>query len=207
MGGIKSTLAALFTATGMVLGCASGASAVTYNTLASFNAAVDGTFAITGTDINNVPVNANLIGFFGACGFLGDSNFCDANDGQGPYAANSSPEATQAFINANATFADITLVDKNDNPPNITTTGGVDVTFTTVPYALWVLKADNFLITLLFDQAITSLGFSGLAAGLSHIDFGVPGAVPLPPAVLLFGTALVAMGVVRRRRSKQLAAV
>jgi hypothetical protein len=72
--------------------------------------------------------------------------------------------------------------------------------------AVWGIHYDNHFLGLLFDIAVNSITIAGLAFGISNVfAFNITGTeVPLPPAVILFGTALAGMGFLARRRKKGL---
>jgi hypothetical protein len=177
----KTLSLALVSAAGVLLGVASSANGAIYHSLADYNAG-------EGTSISISGAGGTIIDFLGA-----------TNTGTSDTPP-SSLDATETFINANTTPS--WNVDLTFQSPDI----GGDVksdTITDVASLVWVLKFDAAMIAVLFDTAVSSLTFSGLPAGLSHYDLG--GVVPLPPAVLLFGTALVGMGLLGRRRKKALA--
>ena len=169
---------ALFATLGLTVFSSTGKATV-YNSLTDWNAATP-----TADFSVNAP-GATLSGFLGACPFTGNGN-CVATLGDPvPVAASSSTQDTENFINANTLPSwNVDLIDsaKQDGA------GQLSGTLTSqTAYSVWVLKADNFLIALLFDTAVTSINFSGLRNGLSHLELGN---APLPPALLLFGSVL-----------------
>jgi hypothetical protein len=185
----KTLSLALVSAAVVLLGAASSANAVVcdgtncYYSLSAFNAALT---AATGKTVS-ISISTPYDSFLGAYPVP---------------PPNSSPDDTETFINTYTTPSwnvDLTF-QSGDDPLGADTKSG---TITDVASQVWVLKFDSALIALLFNTAVSSLTFSGLHAGLSHYDLG--SVVPLPPAVILFGTALVGMGLLGRRRKKALA--
>ena len=67
-------------------------------------------------------------------------------------------------------------------------------------FGIWY---DNKFLALLYSSPISAFTIDGLPNKVSDIFAYSVNPVPLPPAVLLFGTALVGMGVLGRRRHKR----
>jgi hypothetical protein len=172
--------------------------AATYHSLAAWNAAtptVD--FSVTAT-IPNVGFD-----FFGACPFSGGG--CVATGGAPtPLASSSNTQDTENFINTYTVPSwNVDLIEAAKRADEWGDDFKAGTITSAIAYAVWVLKADNFIIALLFDQPITSLTFAGLRNGLSHLELGnMLSPVPLPPALLLFGSALFGFGYLARRRRR-----
>jgi len=207
---------------------ATGAKAELFYSLDDWNTAADaagnGPFTFEGGVIQ---------AFFGACSATG--NPCFATDGGGNTddpgfgTAQSQSEITALLEGLGVENPDpndpleVTLDTRLDGDSNFSGACTADAGSTLADlkagsctsdeaYRLWVFKADNWLIAVLFETATDMVTFGGFNAGLSHLDLGDAGGdtwtrrggdpVPLPPAVLLFGTALAGMGFLGRRRRK-----
>jgi hypothetical protein len=83
-----------------------------------------------------------------------------------------------------------------------TTCSGGDGTYSGAAASVFGIHFDNKFLVLLYPSAITSFAIAGLSNGVSNIYAWGTSAVPLPPALLLFGTALAGMGILGRRRKK-----
>jgi hypothetical protein len=72
-------------------------------------------------------------------------------------------------------------------------------------YSIWAVHGDSWYLAFLFASAITQFAINNLPNAISGVFAFNPGTsvVPLPPALILFGTALAGLGVLGRRRKKK----
>lgn len=166
--------------------------AVVYTSLSSWNAATSSAdFAISS------PSGVGFE-FMGVCPFQENGNCHSTGDTTGPFASNANVLTTQDFINANTNPSwEVALVAGARQEIAGDVKSGTLVSANA--YDVWVLKFDNALIALLFDTPVTSITFSGLRNGLSHLDLGSAVVVPLPAAFPLLAMALGFLGFFRLR--------
>ena len=126
------------------------------------------------------------------------SNASPPDIGQG----GSGPNATALDV---STLLGVTVTEVGRNEP-LTGSAG---TYSGVLANLYAIHFGNNELVLLFS-GITSFAISGLTGtgeGLSNIVALSLTAVPVPPALLLFGTALAGMGFLGRRRNRKSASL
>lgn len=83
-------------------------------------------------------------------------------------------------------------------------TSFLELVFGTTAYEFIAIHYDNQYLVLLYDDAVNYFKIMGLNAGVSGVLGFNASVVPLPPAAILFGTALIGMTVLRRRRARNL---
>lgn len=179
----RSACVALALALGMLAGAISSASADIYSTA-------------LGNTLSNVPGMTNVTvtaytQFIASCPTVGGA--CSGTTATGPSNMNTSTQATWLTNNANwGTITTGTLLVGNQNTTSYTYTGST-------AYDVYTVHGDSWYLAFLFSSPITSFSISGLPNNISGI-YGFN--APIPPAALLFGTALVGMAMLGRRRRK-----
>jgi hypothetical protein len=119
----------------------------------------------------------------------------------------SSPTIEAQWLTDNAGWGTVTAVGSFTTPDGVSGSAG-DVVDLGALYSIVALKQDDYFLAFLYPSGISSFALlaplTGQFSGWSHIAGFNP--VPIPPALLLFGTALAGLGFLGRRR-KQGAAV
>jgi hypothetical protein len=132
--------------------------------------------------------------FIASCPTTG--NGCTGTLGEGSTGPTNFSSDTQiAWLGTNTdwnvTGAAVTQVasyPNGDGPTSLTVTGDAS--------SIWVVHGDSWYLAFLFANPISSFTIAGLPNAISFIS----AVTPLPPALILFGTALVGTVLLGRRR-------
>lgn len=89
-----------------------------------------------------------------------------------------------------------------------TGSGGGTFSLSSLGASIWGIHWDNHFLALVLTSATSSLTIAGLPQAISgvyafNLESLAPSPVPLPPAVLLFGSGLVGLILLYRRRKKR----
>jgi hypothetical protein len=182
---MKSLCGALLCAVGLVVGVTSNASATIFYSLASMPGALPAT-----------TVSPAYDQFVGSCSTSGGN--CQGNTtGTGP--DNLSLATQTTWLNDNSLFP-VTASGGTQISGSLSTNTG---TFSNgTAYQIWAVHGDSWYLAFFYATAIVSFTISNLPNNISGVFSFNP--VPLPPAVILFGSALFGMSLLARRRKKGL---
>jgi hypothetical protein len=147
--------------------------------------------------MGSVTVSPAYSEFIGSCPTVGGA--CSGTTATGP--SNLSLATQTTWLNDNTDWDPVSGGTQVSG--SLATNTG---TFTNgTAYSIWAVHGDSWYLAFLFASATATFFINNLPNDISGVFAFNPGTsvVPLPPALILFGTALAGLGVLGRRRKKK----